>query len=204
MVSISTASNHSPKAVRNDGKLIIFYFYCMKKIIAGGLVLTTVALVSSCTLFPKREVEDAMKLEGMMPKEDQQTIDAMMKKTEENAEAMEKKDEVPQDAMMKKEVSGYTTYNSQAVSDSLAAGKNVILFFHAPWCPTCKAADANFVKETAPANTVVFKTDYDSNTDLRKKYGVTYQHTFVSLNADGSLKKKMSGGDSFSELAGLN
>lgn len=151
-----------------------------------------------------------MKLEGMMPKEDQQAVDAMMKKTEENSEAMEK-DEAPQDAMMKKddammkkEVSGYTAYNSSAVSDALAAGKNVILFFHAPWCPTCKAADANFIKETAPANTVVFKTDYDSNTDLRKKYGVTYQHTFVSLNADGSLKKKMSGADSFSELAGLN
>ena len=182
----------------------------MKKIIAGGLVLTTVALVSSCTLFPKREVEDAMKLEGMMPKEDQKTIDAMMKKTEENSEAMEK-DEAPQDAMMKKddammkkEVSGYTTYNSSAVSDALAAGKNVVLFFHAPWCPTCKAADVNFLKETAPANTVVFKTDYDSNTDLRKKYAVTYQHTFVSLNADGSLKKKLSGADSFAELATLN
>jgi thiol-disulfide isomerase/thioredoxin len=182
----------------------------MKKIIAGGLTLATVALVSSCTLFPKSEVEDAMKLEGMMPKEDQKTIDAMMKKTEENSESMEK-DEAPEDAMMKKddammkkEVSGYTMYNASAVSDALAAGKNVVLFFHAPWCPTCKAADANFVKETAPANTVVFKTDYDSNTDLRKKYGVTYQHTFVSLNADGSLKKKMSGADSFSELAGLN
>lgn len=174
----------------------------MKKIIAGGLTLATVALVSSCSLFPKQEVEDAMKLEGMMPKEDQQAVDSMMKKTEENAEAMEK-DEAPQDAMMRKEVSGYTTYNSSAVSDALAAGKNVILFFHAPWCPTCKAADANFLKETAPTNTVVFKTDYDSNTDLRKKYGVTSQHTFVSLNADGTLKKKMSGGDSFSDLSGL-
>ncbi len=110
-----------------------------------------------------------MKLEGMMPKEDNATIDAMMKKTEDNAESMEKKDEVPEDAMMKKEVSGYTTYNASAVSDALAAGKNVVLFFHAPWCPTCKAADANFLKETAPANTVVFKTDYDSSTDLRKK-----------------------------------
>lgn len=174
----------------------------MKKIIAGGLTLATVALVSSCSLFPKQEVEDAMKLEGMMPKEDQQAVDSMMKKTEENAEAMEK-DEAPQDAMMRKEVSGYTTYNSSAVSDALAAGKNVILFFHAPWCPTCKAADANFLKETAPTNTVVFKTDYDSNTDLRKKYGVTSQHTFVSLNADGTPKKKMSGGDSFSDLSGL-
>lgn len=186
----------------------------MKKIIAGGLVLASVALVSSCTLFPKSEVEDAMKLEGMMPKESQQEVDAMMKETEENSDAMMKKDEAPEDAMMKKEdlgeammkkeVSGYTTYNASAVSDALAAGKNVVLFFHAPWCPTCKAADTNFVKETAPANTVVFKTDYDSNTDLRKKYGITSQHTFVSLNADGSLKKKLSGADSFSELAPLN
>lgn len=182
----------------------------MKKIIVICLCIALAIVVFiSYTWSPKREVEDAMKLEGMMPKEDQQAVDAMMKKTEENAEAM-KKDEVPEDAMMKKddsmmqkEVSGYTMYNASAVSDALSAGKNVILFFHAPWCPTCKAADANFLKKTAPANTVVFKTDYDSNTDLRKKYGVTYQHTFVSLNADGSLRKKMSGADSFSELAGL-
>lgn len=176
----------------------------MNKFTLGIVIVLGAILVIAATLMSGRsETEDAMKLEGMMPKEDQQAVDAMMKKTEENAEAMEKKDEAPQDTMMKKEVSGYTTYNSSAVSDALAAGKNVILFFHAPWCPTCKAADANFVKETAPANTVVFKTDYDSNTDLRKKYGVTYQHTFVSLNADGSLKKKMSGADSFSELTGL-
>lgn len=166
----------------------------MKKNIVVVLLLIALVVISGYGFLNRgsSEQEDAMKLEGMMPKEDDATIDAMMKKTEENA-----------DAMMKKEVSGYTTYNASAVSDALASGKNVVLFFHAPWCPTCKAADANLLKETAPANTVVFKTDYDSNTDLRKKYGVTYQHTFVSLNADGSLKKKMSGADSFSDLSGL-
>jgi thioredoxin 1 len=187
----------------------------MKKTTFVLVLLMSVLVLSSCSLLPSNEKEDAMKMEGMMPKEDQQAVDAMMKKTEENADAMEK-DGAPQDAMMKKEdtmmkddammkkeVSGYTMYNASAVSDALAAGKKVVLFFHAPWCPTCKAADANLLKETAPANTVVFKTDYDSNTDLRKKYGVTYQHTFVSLNADGSLKKKMSGADSFSDLSGL-
>jgi hypothetical protein len=83
-----------------------------------------------------------MKLEGMMPKEDNKTIDAMMKKTE-GDDAMMKKEEPAGDAMMKddsammkKEVSGYTTYNASSVSDALAAGKKVVLFFHASWCPS--------------------------------------------------------------------
>jgi hypothetical protein len=54
----------------------------MKKIIAGGLVLASVVLVSSCSLQPKKEIEDGMKLEGMMPKEDSKDVDAMMKKTD--------------------------------------------------------------------------------------------------------------------------
>lgn len=94
-------------------------------------------------------------------------------------------------------------YNPEAVASALAAKKNVVLFFHAGWCPTCKAADANFQKETVPENAVIFKTDYDSNTELRKKYGITSQHTFVSLNADESLKKKSSGALHFSELTPL-
>ena len=179
----------------------------MKKTIVTGFVLASLILLSGCSL--TNEKEDTMKLEGMMPKEDNKTIDAMMKKTE-GDDAMMKKEEPAGDAMMKddsammkNEVSGYTTYNASSVSDALAAGKKVVLFFHASWCPSCKAADANLLKETAPTDTVVFKTDYDSNTDLRKKYGVTSQHTFVSLNADGTLKKKMSGANSFSELSGL-
>lgn len=176
----------------------------MKKTLVSVLFILAIVLIASYSLSDRgsREQEDAMKLEGMMPKEDNATIDAMMKKTEENAEAM-KKQETQEDVTMKKEVSGYTIYNSTEVSDALAANKNVILFFHAPWCPTCKAADTNFMKETAPVNTVIFKTDYDSNTQLRQKYGVTFQHTFVSLNADGSLKKKSSGAKSFTELADL-
>lgn len=38
----------------------------------------TIVVLSSCSLTGERE--DAMQLEGMMPKEDNATIDAMMKK----------------------------------------------------------------------------------------------------------------------------
>lgn len=53
-------------------------------------------MLSGCGL--SREREDTMKLEGMMPKEDNKTIDAMMKKTETNNDAMMQKQD---GAMMK-------------------------------------------------------------------------------------------------------
>lgn len=54
----------------------------MKKIVAGVLILASVVLVSSCSLTPKKEIEDGMKLEGMMPKEDDRASDTMMEKTD--------------------------------------------------------------------------------------------------------------------------
>ena len=90
------------------------------------------------------------------------------------------------------------------MKSSLASGKNVILFFHAKWCPTCKVADANFLKETVPADTIVLKVDYDMSTELKQKYGVTSQHTFVSLNTDETLKKKSSGATHFADLSDMN
>lgn len=182
----------------------------MKKILVGSLIVVSAVALSSCTFGTKKTQEDTMMLEGMMPKEDNKTIDAMMKKTDSNnttkkadtePKAMMKKDD---SAMMKKATPGvYTPYADSLVKSSLASGKNVILFFHARWCPTCKAADANFLKETAPADTVVLKVDYDSSVELKKKYGVTSQHTFVSLNADETLKKKSAGATHFADLADL-
>ena len=70
----------------------------MKKTIVSGVVLTSLIILSGCSL--TNEKEDTMKLEGMMPKEDNKTIDAMMKKTE-GDDAMMKQEEPAGDAMMK-------------------------------------------------------------------------------------------------------
>lgn len=45
-----------------------------------------------------------------------------------------------------------------------------------------------------PENMVLMKTDYDTYTELKKKYGVTYQHTFVQVDENGNELTKWNGG----------
>jgi thiol-disulfide isomerase/thioredoxin len=70
------------------------------------------------------------------------------------------------------------------------AGRRVVLFFHAPWCPNCRANEKD-IKErlaagTFPAGLTVVKVDYDSSTDLKARYGVVQQDTFVPVDAAGA------------------
>lgn len=85
---------------------------------------------------------------------------------------------------------GYTIYSKLAVDAALKAGKKVVLFFHATWCPTCKVLDGDILanRTKIPSDTVIFKVDYDLNTPLKATYGVTTQHTLVYLNSDATKK----------------
>lgn len=102
----------------------------------------------------------------------------------------------PPTAMMDKHGS-YQDYSAATVKSEQAGGNKVVLFFHAAWCPFCKTADGAFINRASeiPAGVTILKTDYDSNTDLKKKYGVTYQHTFVQIDSDGNAVTKWNGGD---------
>ncbi len=77
-----------------------------------------------------------------------------------------------------------------------------VLFFHANWCPTCRAAEKDFLanEKGIPDGIVVFKLDYDKESELKKTYGITYQHTFVQVDANGEILSSWSGG-SVAELA---
>ncbi|WP_425147281.1 thioredoxin family protein [Deinococcus sp.] len=89
----------------------------------------------------------------------------------------------------------YEVYTKQAFD--AAQSRQRVLFFHATWCPTCKQTNADIVShlKSIPANLVIFKTDYDSETALKRQYGITYQHTFVLVDASGKALKKWAGGD---------
>jgi thioredoxin-related protein len=81
----------------------------------------------------------------------------------------------------------YITYSAEALST--ATGKR-ILYFHAPWCPQCQELDASIKKGPIPDGVTIIRTDFDSNQELRKKYGVTQQTTLVLIDENGNLIKK--------------
>lgn len=81
----------------------------------------------------------------------------------------------------------YVNYSAGELS--AASGKRV-LYFHAPWCPQCVQLDASIKKGPIPDSVTIIKTDFDSNQELRKKYGVTQQTTLVLLDENENLVKK--------------
>lgn len=73
------------------------------------------------------------------------------------------------------------------------AGTKVVYFFHASWCPTCRATEKAIDEDGIPAGLTVVKVDFDSETDLRTTYGITQQHTFVQVDEDGDELAKWTG-----------
>jgi thiol-disulfide isomerase/thioredoxin len=150
--------------------------------------------------------ETMMKADGTKMTADEM---AMMKKDEamkmEKDKMMKEGDSMSKDAMTKTgEVSApqglYTQYSVNALAQN-PTGTNII-FFHAPWCPTCKAgeADINANLDKIPEGFQILKTDFDTSTALRQKYGVTSQSTFVKVDKDGN---KLSMGNGFTKLADI-
>lgn len=112
---------------------------------------------------------------------------------------------IKDDKMMSDEVSmmqkgGYESYSPEKLT--FAENGNVVLFFHASWCPYCRTAEADINKNTSsiPSDLLILKTDYDTQTALKQKYGVTVQHTFVQVDKDGNQITKWIGSESLAEI----
>jgi len=78
----------------------------------------------------------------------------------------------------------YTAYTPAALTD----GETKVLFFHAAWCPVCRDADAkltSWYNAGGPA-LPTYRVNYDTETELKSKYGVTYQHTYVLVDGQGN------------------
>jgi thioredoxin 1 len=176
-------------------------------IVAGGVYASMNSKDEAMMAKDKMEMkamEDAKMAEEkkMMDKKAMEDKEAMMKDAATNTESMMKKDGVSttdkSDVMVKS--GSYEAYSADKIAKA-AQGK-VIIFFHASWCPSCRGLNASIDSNLAaiPKDVTILKADYDKETELKKKYGVTSQHTLVQVDKDGNMIKKWSGGSSLDNL----
>lgn len=139
---------------------------------------------------------------------------AMMSDEKASPEAMAGKGSAESDGvMMEKDVDaamdadGMRTAGGQYVpyeESKLAFAKEgkVVLFFNASWCPQCRAIDRDIKASLAdiPKNLLILSVDYDSMTELKKRYTVLTQHTFVQIDANGTELGKWVGGETLEEV----
>lgn len=104
-----------------------------------------------------------------------------------------KKDAMEKDAMEKDSMNKggeFVTYEQYMEHSDAAMHHDgrTVLFFDASWCPDCQKLKNALRSEhdVIPADVTVVDVDYDSHNDLRKQYGVTMQHTFVEVDAQGN------------------
>lgn len=97
-------------------------------------------------------------------------------------------------------VGSYEAYTPEKLAK--AEDGSVVIFFRAPWCSTCTGLDADIQAHLneIPEKTHILVANYDSETALKKKYGVTYQHTLVQVDQSGKLIKKWQGSPTLATL----
>ena len=176
-----------------------------KFIIAGTIALILIIGISTYAVSLENTRKDEQK------KKDQQTSLSLIKE----AEMMVKKTE--DETMVRKEESNTSNNQSPTANEvnkpgqyldyssdklALADNGNVLIFFNASWCSTCRATvkDINNNLDAIKPGLTILSADYDKETELKRKYGVVTQHTFVQVNSDGSIIKKQIGLDTVSEI----
>ena len=168
------------------------------KILLPMIMVSVMFTAVACNKQPQRDTaKPAMSPSEEGSEMDQKKDKAMVEKMKGEKMPTSSADKTDQGGSMMEKPGRYQDYSAGAVSVEQKAGHKVVLFFYAPWCPFCRAADADFQAhgDKIPAGVTVLKTSYDNETTLKQKYGVTYQHTFVQIDSSGNLVTKWISGD---------
>ncbi len=128
--------------------------------------------------------------------EKQESIAMEQKQPAKTEDTTTKKDE----GVMMAKGGQYAAYDASKIA--FAQEGKVVLFFRASWCPSCRALDADIKKNLSqiPADVLILDVDYDKSADLKREYGVTYQHTLVQVDGSGKMIAKWSGSPELSDL----
>jgi hypothetical protein len=99
--------------------------------------------------------------------------------------------------------SGYISYETYSTAPEKYSTSNVVLFYNAYWCSTCKAARDGFESGLGeiPEGLTIVLVDFDENTEMRKKHDVIVQHTFVQIDSSGNELQRWYGSTLVSEIS---
>ena len=99
--------------------------------------------------------------------------------------------------------SSYITWSQAAFEQN--ADQERWLYFHAEWCPECRALEADIKANLSeiPAGVVIFKIEYDDHQDLRQRWQVLRRTTVVSVDAQGEKVQEVLAVGSKNNLAGV-
>jgi thiol-disulfide isomerase/thioredoxin len=138
--------------------------------------------------------KDEVMMKDEMKKDDMKKEDMV-----DGAAMMDKKDEAMSDTVAGK-AGVYAPYEASKLA--MANDGDVVLFFKASWCPSCRALDADIKASLTeiPAGLTILEVDYDTATAMKQQYGVTTQHTLIQVDASGTLIKKWSGGSTLESV----
>lgn len=81
----------------------------------------------------------------------------------------------------------YTWWSYKLRDGMLPKEGQTVLFFHADWCSACVRVEKVFETFGVPGWLHIRRVDYDDEIDLRKKYNVTTQTTFVAIDKSGEM-----------------
>jgi len=67
----------------------------------------------------------------------------------------------------------------------------VAVLFHADWCPTCRAQDKvlQSLKSESGLDLTVLVANYDTETDLKRRFKINSQSTFVVLKGQKEVAR---------------
>lgn len=110
----------------------------------------------------------------------------------------------PKSDVRLKASSSYQPFTLAAYNAAKAAGRPILLYFYANWCPLCRPQEPVNVDlfgdpGILPLGIAGFRVNYnDDETDdderaLARQLGVNYQHTFITVARDGKEKWRTTG-----------
>lgn len=98
-------------------------------------------------------------------------------------------------------VDRYENFGPTALAD--ATGTKRVLFFHASWCAVCNAFEKEIEEIGIPEGITIIKANYDDERELKKRYKVSVQSTFLLLDDNEEEVRRWPFGQGLSDISDL-